>query len=60
MTKDNKPWLREGWKPKCNQDMVDLLFEVQLGNISCRRAASILFPEFNSVNPRVDEEEDDD
>lgn len=34
-----------GWKPEHKQDVVDLLFEVQIGYVSCRRAASILFPE---------------
>lgn len=37
---------KEGWKPECKQDVVDLLMEVQIGYISCRRAADILFPEF--------------
>jgi hypothetical protein len=34
-----------GWKPKHKQDVVDLLMEVQIGYVSCSRAASILFPE---------------
>lgn len=37
---------KEGWKPECKQDVVDLLMEVQIGYISCRRAADILFPQF--------------
>lgn len=35
-----------GWRPECKQDVVDILMEVQIGYISCRRAADILFPEF--------------
>lgn len=35
-----------GWFPECKQDIVDILMEVQIGYISCRRAADILFPEF--------------
>jgi len=34
-----------GWKPECKQDVVNLLMDVQVGYVSCRRAASILFPE---------------
>lgn len=41
LNKVNQP----GWKPECKQDVVDLLMEVQIGYVSCRRAASILFPE---------------
>lgn len=43
---NSKPWSKEGWKPKCKQDVVDLLMEVQAGNVSCRRASDILFPKF--------------
>lgn len=39
---------KEGWKPECKQDVVDLLMEVQIGYISCRRAADILFPQFSA------------
>lgn len=35
----------EGWQPKCRQDVIDILTEVQVGYISCRYATSILFPE---------------
>lgn len=35
-----------GWRPECKQDVIDFLREVQIGYISCRRAADILFPEF--------------
>ncbi len=44
-----KPLLNKidkGWRPECKQDVVDILMEVQIGYISCRRAADILFPEF--------------
>ena len=40
LNKVNQP----GWKPEYKQDVVDLLMEVQIGYVSCRRAASILFP----------------
>lgn len=39
---------KEGWKPECKQDVVDLLMEVQIGYVSCRRAADILFPELTT------------
>ena len=39
-----RPLLKESWKPECKQDLVDLLMEVQIGYISCRRAAEVLFP----------------
>jgi hypothetical protein len=35
-----------GWRPSNKEEVVDLLMEVQIGYISCRRAADILFPEF--------------
>lgn len=44
-----KKFIEPGWKPECKQDVVDLLLEVQVGNISCRKASDILFPEFNLV-----------
>ena len=43
---------KEGWKPECKQDVVDLLMEVQIGYVSCRRAADILFPQFAPVAQR--------
>ena len=50
----------EGWKPECKQDVVDLLMKVQVGNISCRRASDILFPEFNNSiaeqNKKIDKD----
>jgi hypothetical protein len=33
--------------PRCKQDVVDLLMRVQVGEMSCRRAASLLFPQFD-------------
>ena len=32
--------------PECKEDVVDLLFRVQVGQISCRRASALLFPQF--------------
>ena len=34
------------WRPKCKQDVVDLLIQVQMGYASCGFAADVLFPEF--------------
>ena len=48
----HRPWLFDGWKPSCKQDVVDLLFEVQTGFVSCRRASDILFPAF--MNNEID------
>jgi hypothetical protein len=36
----------KGWRPSNKEEVVDLLMEVQIGYISCRRAADILFPEY--------------
>lgn len=40
----------ELWRPKCKQDVVDLLMKVQTGHASCRFAADVLFPELNPGN----------
>lgn len=37
-----KRFLAPGWNPRDKQDLVDLLMEIQIGYISCRKAASIL------------------
>lgn len=34
--------------PRCKEDVVDLLFMVQVGNVSCRRGADLLFPQFKN------------
>lgn len=36
---------QEGWKPESIHDVIDILMEVQIGYISCGKAATILFPE---------------
>lgn len=44
--------VENGWRPECKQDVVDVLTEVMLGYISCRRASDILFPEFGPLTQR--------
>ena len=45
-TIDDKP-VSDLVPPRDKEDVVELLFRVQLGTLSCRRASDLLFPQFS-------------
>ena len=49
----HRPWLFDNWKPRCKQDVIYLLMEVQTGHVSCRKASDILFPEFKIIKDDI-------